>query len=76
MQLTLTELRKLQAQLDARIFTLHNVTRESTRLDRCLALCVEIGELAKNVGLNLPSFLGTPAAETPPVAKPEPKAKA
>lgn len=46
MQLTLTELRKLQAQLDARIFTLHNVTRESTRLDRCLALCVEIGELA------------------------------
>ncbi len=35
-----------------------------------------INELAKNVGLNLPSFLGTPAAETPPVAKPEPKAKA
>lgn len=35
-----------------------------------------INELAKNVGLNLPSFLGTPAAETPSAAKPEPKAKA
>ena len=31
-----------------------------------------INELAKNVGLNLPSFLGTPTAET----KPEPKPKA
>ena len=31
-----------------------------------------INELAKNVGLNLPSFLGTPSAET----KPEPKPKA
>ncbi len=35
-----------------------------------------INELAKNVGLNLPSFLGTPCAETKPEAKPEPKAKA
>jgi len=31
-----------------------------------------INELAKNVGLNIPSFLGTPTAET----KPEPKAGA
>ncbi len=35
-----------------------------------------INELAKNVGLNLPSFLGAPCAETKPEAKPEPKSKA
>jgi flotillin len=33
-----------------------------------------INELAKNVGLNLPSFLGTACAATKPEGKPEPKA--
>jgi flotillin len=28
-----------------------------------------INELAKSVGLNLPSFLATPGVETPPVVK-------
>lgn len=46
MRLKIDELRVLQGQLDARIFAQHDTSREKTRIDRCLALCVEIGELA------------------------------
>jgi dimeric dUTPase (all-alpha-NTP-PPase superfamily) len=46
MRLRIDELRVLQGALDTRIFKQHNTSRASTRIDRCLALCVEIGELA------------------------------
>lgn len=46
MRLKIDELRVLQGELDERIFTRHNTSRTATRIDRCLALCVEIGELA------------------------------
>ena len=46
MRLKIDELRGLQAELDARIFSQHATSRGATRIDRCLALCVEIGELA------------------------------
>ncbi|TFG83378.1 MAG: dUTPase, partial [Erysipelotrichales bacterium] len=46
MRLKIDELRVLQGELDERIFTQHNTSRTATRIDRCLALCVEIGELA------------------------------
>jgi dimeric dUTPase (all-alpha-NTP-PPase superfamily) len=46
MRLKIDELRELQKALDARIFTQHDTSRDATRIDRCLALCVEIGELA------------------------------
>jgi dimeric dUTPase (all-alpha-NTP-PPase superfamily) len=46
MRLKIDELRELQAALDARIFKQHETSRTATRSDRCLALCVEIGELA------------------------------
>lgn len=46
MKFQIKDLRCLQEELDARIFTLHHVNRTSTRDDRCLALLVEISELA------------------------------
>ena len=46
MQLNLTELIALQAQLDERIMALHQEERQSTRIKRVLALIVEINELA------------------------------
>ncbi|MGB7594160.1 MAG: dUTP diphosphatase, partial [Erysipelotrichaceae bacterium] len=46
MRLKIDELRVLQSELDERIFTQHDTSRVATRIDRCLALCVEIGELA------------------------------
>ncbi len=46
MRLKIDELRILQGELDTRIFKQHATSREDTRIDRCLALCVEIGELA------------------------------
>jgi dimeric dUTPase (all-alpha-NTP-PPase superfamily) len=46
MRLRIGELRVLQEELDTRIFKQHNTSRFATRIDRCLALCVEIGELA------------------------------
>jgi len=46
MRLKIDELRVLQSELDERIFTQHDTSRTATRSDRCLALCVEIGELA------------------------------
>jgi dimeric dUTPase (all-alpha-NTP-PPase superfamily) len=44
--LCIDELRVLQEELDTRIFKQHDTLRSATRIDRCLALCVEIGELA------------------------------
>ena len=46
MQLNLTELIALQAQLDERIMALHQEERHNTRIKRVLALIVEINELA------------------------------
>ncbi|MHC1735936.1 MAG: dUTP diphosphatase [Erysipelotrichaceae bacterium] len=46
MRFTITQLRELQGELDARIFKQHDTDRNRTRIDRCLALSVEIGELA------------------------------
>lgn len=46
MELVVKDLRLIQESLDARIFDLHNTTRERTRNDRILALLVELGELA------------------------------
>jgi dimeric dUTPase (all-alpha-NTP-PPase superfamily) len=46
MRLKIDELRILQGELDERIFNQHDTSRTATRIDRCLALCVEIGELA------------------------------
>lgn len=46
MKLRVDDLRVLQAELDQRIFTLHQVTREGTKEARILALLVELSELA------------------------------
>ena len=46
MRLKIDELRVMQGALDSRIFKQHDTSRDGTRIDRCLALCVEIGELA------------------------------
>jgi dimeric dUTPase (all-alpha-NTP-PPase superfamily) len=46
MHLNLSELVQYQDELDQRIHTLHQQTRESTRSKRILALMVEIAELA------------------------------
>jgi len=46
MRLDLSELVQAQAELDQRIHSLHDQTRESTRSKRILALMVEIAELA------------------------------
>lgn len=46
MKLRIDDLREIQEELDARIFTLHETTREATFADRILALLVETGELA------------------------------
>jgi Uncharacterized protein conserved in bacteria len=46
MKLQVNDLYQYQEELDARIFLLHEVTRESTRRDRILALLVELSEMA------------------------------
>lgn len=46
MKIRIDDLAKIQETLDARIFKLHNTSREETRQDRVLALLVEAGELA------------------------------
>ncbi|AMC94262.1 hypothetical protein AOC36_09810 [Erysipelothrix larvae] len=46
MELLIHDLQAIQNELDSRIFTLHDTTREKTRNDRILALLVETGELA------------------------------
>lgn len=46
MRYKLSECVELQLELDARIFELHQRSRQNTQGDRCLALMVEIAELA------------------------------
>ena len=46
MKLQVNDLYRYQEELDARIFSLHKVTRVSTRRDRILALLVELAEMA------------------------------
>jgi len=45
MKLKIDDLYPLQNILDSRIFTLHHVTRTSTRDARILALLIEVGEM-------------------------------
>lgn len=45
MKLKIDDLYELQQELDKRIFLLHEVDRPSTRIDRLLALLVEVGEM-------------------------------
>jgi len=45
MKLKIDDLYELQQELDNRIFLLHEVDRPSTRIDRTLALLVEVGEM-------------------------------
>lgn len=45
MKLKIDDLYELQKELDERIFLLHEVDRPSTRIDRILALLVEVGEM-------------------------------
>lgn len=46
MKIRINDLMKIQDELDTRIFSLHNTSRNETRNDRFLALLVETGELA------------------------------
>ena len=46
MKIKISDLQKIQNELDSRIFEKHNTTRQETRNDRILALLVEAGELA------------------------------
>lgn len=46
MKIKISDLQKIQNELDSRIFDKHKTSRQETRNDRILALLVEAGELA------------------------------